>query len=95
MTTDYGDIMTRKMSLEERLEAQRLRFLNDHVYNVRPVEHLGMKIQIGETLYGSTIVFSEDKYRHIGYYDGQKLYQKIPRHERLSQTIEGNTIHKD
>lgn len=66
------------ITLEERLELQRMRFLNDHVYNVREVEHLGMNITLCETLYGSTKVFDHDKYQLIGKYDGLDIYQKIP-----------------
>jgi hypothetical protein len=61
--------------LKEILELHRLRFLENFVTNVREVEHIGQKMNICETMTGSTKVFDYDKYEQIGTYDNKPLYQ--------------------
>lgn len=84
-----------KRTLEEMLELQRMKVLNDFVINVRDVEHLGMKVTLCETLSGSTKVFDHNRYELIGSYCGIDLYMKKDKNFYRKTQIEGNTIHND
>lgn len=64
------------ITLEERLEFERQRFLDNFVTNVREVEHLGIKMKICENMNGSTKIYHEERYIQIGMYDNKPLYQQ-------------------